>query len=78
MSDYFLIREDDIFFKELTLTTFYGDAICFEAYGFNAYSLDVLKKNDGTRGSQRGTLGSSTGEYRASINRVNYRWQTKT
>jgi hypothetical protein len=44
-------------FKELTLTTFYGDAICFEAYGFNAYSLDVLKKNDGTRGSQRGTLG---------------------
>ena len=59
------------------LTTFYGDAICFEAQGFKTYSLDVLKKNEGAQGSKRGVLGSSAGEYRASIKKVSYRWQTR-
>jgi hypothetical protein len=67
-----MIKDKLFFFKELTLTTFYGDAICFEAC-----SVDVLKNSEGTRGSKRGALGPSTGENRASIKKVNYRWQTK-
>jgi len=42
-----------------------------------ACRLNVLKKNGGTWGSKRCTLGPSTGEYRASIKKVSYRWQKK-
>ena len=54
-----MIKDKLFFFKELTLTTFYGDAICFEAQGFKKngdrpHFLDVLKNGEGTQGSKRG------------------------
>ena len=48
-----------------------------EKNGARLHFLDVIKNGEGTRGSKRGTLGPSTGEYRASIKKVSYRWQTK-
>jgi len=63
------------------LTSLYGGAICFEAQAFEKngawphflHFLDVLKKNERAQTSKGGTLGPLTGEYRASVKKVNYR-----